>query len=75
MMKIQKNLRFNRKKFIKNYWRRLSYSCRVYAKIDKNNITISSQLFSDDGLKSFSIKKVEIKNFLKNWEFPLEKIY
>ena len=29
----------------------------VYAKIDKGNITISSQLFSDDGLKSFLIKK------------------
>ncbi len=35
----------------------------VYAKIDKNNITISSQLFSDDGLKSFSIKKSGDKKF------------
>ena len=30
----------------------------AYAKIDKDNITIISQLFSDDGLKSFSIKKL-----------------
>ena len=29
----------------------------AYAKIDKNNIIIISQLFSDDGLKSFSVKK------------------
>ena len=29
----------------------------VYAKIDKTNIVITSQLFSDNGLKSFSIKK------------------
>ena len=35
----------------------------VYAKIDKGNITISSQLFSDDGLKSFSIKKSGDKKF------------
>ena len=35
----------------------------VYAKIDKDNITISSQLFSDDGLKSFSIKKSGDKKF------------
>ena len=35
----------------------------VYAKIDKENITISSQLFSDDGLKSFSIKKSGDKKF------------
>ena len=30
----------------------------AYAKIDKNNIIIIAQLFSDDGLKSFSIKKI-----------------
>jgi len=30
----------------------------AYAKIDKNNIVIIAQLFSDDGLKSFSIKKI-----------------
>ena len=35
----------------------------VYAKIDKGNITISSQLFSDDGLKSFLIKKSGDKKF------------
>ncbi len=35
----------------------------VYAKIDKGNIAISSQLFSDDGLKSFSIKKSGDKKF------------
>jgi len=35
----------------------------VYAKIDKGNITISSQLFSDDGLKSFLIKKSGDKRF------------
>ena len=35
----------------------------VYAKIDKDNIIISSQLFSDDGLKSFSIKKSGDKKF------------
>ena len=29
----------------------------AYAKIDKDNIIIISQLFSDDGLKSFSIQK------------------
>ncbi len=29
----------------------------AYAKIERDNITIISQLFSDDGLKSFSIKK------------------
>ena len=35
----------------------------AYAKIDKNNIIIIAQLFSDDGLKSFYIKKVGDKNF------------
>ena len=35
----------------------------VYAKIDKGNITLSSQLFSDDGLQSFSIKKSGDKKF------------
>ena len=35
----------------------------VYAKIDKGNITISSQLFSDDGLKSFLIKKSGDRKF------------
>ena len=35
----------------------------AYAKIDKGNITIISQLFSDDGLKSFSIKKSGDKKF------------
>ena len=34
----------------------------AYAKIDKNNIIIIAQLFSDDGLKSFSIKKIGDKN-------------
>ena len=29
----------------------------AYARIERNNITIISQLFSDDGLKSFSVKK------------------
>ena len=35
----------------------------VYAKLDKNNITIISQLFSDDGLKSFSVQKSGDKKF------------
>ena len=35
----------------------------VYAKINKGNITVSSQLFSDDGLKSFLIKKSGDKKF------------
>ena len=35
----------------------------AYAKLDKNNITIISQLFSDDGLKSFSIQKSGDKKF------------
>ena len=34
-----------------------------YAKIDKDNITIISQLFSDDGLKSFSVQKSGDKKF------------
>ncbi len=29
----------------------------AYARIERDNITITSQLFSDDGLKSFSVKK------------------
>ena len=32
-------------------------------KIDKDNITIISQLFSDDGLKSFTIQKSGDKKF------------
>ena len=35
----------------------------AYAKIDKDNITIISQLFSDDGLKSFSVQKSGDKKF------------
>ena len=35
----------------------------AYAKIDRDNITIISQLFSDDGLKSFSIQKSGDKKF------------
>ena len=35
----------------------------AYAKIDRDNITIISQLFSDDGLKSFSIQKTGNKKF------------
>ena len=35
----------------------------AYAKIDKNNIIIIAQLFSDDGFKSFSIKKIGEKKF------------
>ena len=35
----------------------------AYAEIDKDNITIISQLFSDDGLKSFSIQKSGDKKF------------
>ena len=35
----------------------------AYAKIDKNKITIISQLFSDDGLKSFSTQKSGDKKF------------
>ncbi len=35
----------------------------AYAKIDKNSITIISQLFSDDGLKPFSVQKSGDKKF------------
>ncbi len=35
----------------------------AYAKIEKDNITIISQLFSDDGLKSFSTQKSGDKKF------------
>ena len=35
----------------------------AYAEIDKDNITIISQLFSDDGLKSFSVQKSGYKKF------------
>ena len=43
----------------------------VYAKIDKTNIVITSQLFSDNGLKSFSIKKTGSKScFLPNLQQP-----
>ena len=35
----------------------------AYAKIDKDSITIISQLFSDDGLKSFSTQKSGDKKF------------
>ena len=37
----------------------------AYARVDKGSITIISQLFSDDGLKSFSIKKSGDKKFPK----------
>ena len=35
----------------------------AYAKIDKDNITIISQLFSDDGLKSFLTQKKGDKKY------------
>ena len=38
----------------------------AYAKMEHDNIIIISQLFSDDGLKSFSVTKTGEKNFLKN---------
>ena len=44
-------------------WKRNITSNKSTITIDKNNIIIIAQLFSDDGLKSFSIKKIGDKKF------------